>query len=76
LPIENIICVDEVNGLRATTSHIEGYKIVGLDFEMKPNYVEDSKPNKVVTDLHFEKKIKDFQNLYTRFVCWLSFSDG
>jgi len=48
--------VDEVNGLHATTSHIEGYKIVGLDFEMKPNYVEDSKPNKVSQVCTLKKK--------------------
>jgi len=41
--------------------YIEGYKIVGLDFEMKPNYIEGSKPNKVVTDLHFEKKEEIFR---------------
>jgi hypothetical protein len=56
LAVENIIWVDEVDGLCAATSHIEGCKVVGLDCEWKPSYVKGSKPNKVITDLHFEKK--------------------
>lgn len=47
LAVENIIWVDEVDGLCAATSHIEGCKVVGLDCEWKPNYVKGSKPNKV-----------------------------
>jgi hypothetical protein len=57
LAVENIIWVDEVDGLRAATSHIEGYKVVGLDCEMKSNFVKGNKPNKVATglcvDCHF-----------------------
>lgn len=47
MAVENIIWVDEVDGLCAATSHIEGCKVVGLDCEWKPNYVKGSKPNKV-----------------------------
>ncbi|TKY52290.1 Exonuclease mut-7 [Spatholobus suberectus] len=47
LLVENIIWVDEVEGLLDTTRHIEGFKVVGLDCEWKPNYVKGSKPNKV-----------------------------
>ncbi|KAJ6414078.1 hypothetical protein OIU84_006820 [Salix udensis] len=47
LAFENIIWVDEVDGLCAATSHIEECKVVGLDCEWKPNYVKGSKPNKV-----------------------------
>jgi hypothetical protein len=69
LAVENIIWVDEVDGLCAATSHIEGCKVVGLDCEWKPNYVKGSKPNKVITDLHFEKKKKGFPELV--YVVWV-----
>jgi hypothetical protein len=68
LAVENIIWVDEVDGLCAATSHIEGCKVVGLDCEWKPNYVKGSKPNKVITDLHFEHK-KGFPELV--YVVWV-----
>ncbi|KAK7392066.1 hypothetical protein VNO78_20493 [Psophocarpus tetragonolobus] len=45
--VENIIWVDEVEGLLDATKHIEGSKVIGLDCEWKPNYVRGSKPNKV-----------------------------
>ncbi|RDX91573.1 Exonuclease mut-7-like protein [Mucuna pruriens] len=47
LLVENIIWVDEVEGLLDATRHIEGFKVIGLDCEWKPNYVKGSKPNKV-----------------------------
>ncbi|CAK7340575.1 unnamed protein product [Dovyalis caffra] len=47
LAVEDIVWVDEVDGLCSATNHIEGCKVVGLDCEWKPNYVKDSKPNKV-----------------------------
>ncbi|CAJ1976089.1 unnamed protein product [Sphenostylis stenocarpa] len=47
LLVENITWVDEVEGLRDATRHIEGFVVVGLDCEWKPNYVKGSKPNKV-----------------------------
>ncbi|KAK7356137.1 hypothetical protein VNO80_15403 [Phaseolus coccineus] len=47
LLVENIIWVDEVESLFDATRHIEGFKVVGLDCEWKPNYVKGSKPNKV-----------------------------
>lgn len=47
LAVEDIIWVDEVDGLRNATCHIEECKFVGLDCEWKPNYVKGSKPNKV-----------------------------
>lgn len=45
--VEDIIWVDEVEGLIDATCHIEGVKVVGVDCEWKPNYVKGSKPNKV-----------------------------
>lgn len=47
LLIEDIIWVDEVNGLLNATNHIEGCKVVGLDCEWKPNYEKGSRQNKV-----------------------------
>ncbi|XVF05976.1 hypothetical protein REPUB_Repub06bG0008100 [Reevesia pubescens] len=47
LLMEDIIWVDELNGLHKATCHIEGSKVVGLDCEWKPNYVKGRKPNKV-----------------------------
>lgn len=45
--LDDIVWVDEVNGLLAATEYIEGCKIVGIDCEWKPNYEKGSKPNKV-----------------------------
>ncbi|KAL2325579.1 hypothetical protein Fmac_024637 [Flemingia macrophylla] len=47
LLVEKIIWVDEAEGLLDATRHIEGFKVIGLDCEWKPNYVKGSKPNKV-----------------------------
>ena len=47
LLVEDIIWVEEVEGLLDATNHIEGFKVVGVDCEWKPNYVKGSKPNKV-----------------------------
>ncbi|XP_058190029.1 uncharacterized protein LOC131307510 isoform X1 [Rhododendron vialii] len=47
LVLEDIIWVDEVNGLRDATCHIEESKVVGIDCEWKPNFEKGSKPNKV-----------------------------
>ncbi|XP_057494326.1 uncharacterized protein LOC130779633 isoform X2 [Actinidia eriantha] len=47
LVLEDVIWVDEVNGLRKATCHIEECKMVGIDSEWKPNYEKGSKPNKV-----------------------------
>lgn len=45
--LDDIVWVDEVNGLLTATEYIEGCKIVGIDCEWKPNYEKGSKPNKV-----------------------------
>ncbi|KAG5383209.1 hypothetical protein IGI04_034679 [Brassica rapa subsp. trilocularis] len=47
LAVEEVVWVDDVNGLREATSFLEGCKVVGLDCEWKPNYMKGSKPNKV-----------------------------
>lgn len=47
LAVEEVVWVDDVNGLREATSFLEGCKFVGLDCEWKPNYMNGSKPNKV-----------------------------
>uniref|UniRef100_A0A5B7B9X1 3'-5' exonuclease domain-containing protein n=1 Tax=Davidia involucrata TaxID=16924 RepID=A0A5B7B9X1_DAVIN len=47
LVLEDIIWVDEVNGLYGATCHFEGCKVLGIDCEWKPNYEKGSKPNKV-----------------------------
>lgn len=48
LLVENIIWIDQVEGLLDATRHIEGFKVIGLDCEWKPNFVKGSKPNKVI----------------------------
>ncbi|KAE9589565.1 putative ribonuclease H-like domain-containing protein [Lupinus albus] len=47
LLVKDIIWVDEAESLLDATSHIEGFKVIGLDSEWKPNYVKGSRPNKV-----------------------------
>lgn len=47
LVVEDIIWVDEVDGLHKAICHIEGCKVVGIDCEWKPNYVKGCKMNKV-----------------------------
>ena len=49
LILDDIIWVDEINGVLAATDYIEGCKVVGLDCEWKPNYEKGSQPNKVNT---------------------------
>jgi hypothetical protein len=48
LGVEEIVWVDEIDGLLNATSYIEGCKIIGLDCEWKPNFEKNSKPNKVI----------------------------
>ncbi|GAB4835758.1 hypothetical protein Ancab_000667 [Ancistrocladus abbreviatus] len=65
--IDDIIWVDEVDGLQKATCYIEGCKVVGLDCEWKPNYVKGNKPNKVsIMQIASEKKafILDLIKLY------------
>lgn len=58
LMVEDIIWVDEVEGLLDATCQIEDAKVVGLDCEWKPNYVKGSKPNKVsIMQIASEKKV-------------------
>ncbi|KAI4301716.1 hypothetical protein L6164_034967 [Bauhinia variegata] len=45
--VEDIIWVDEVEGLLGATCYIEECKVIGVDCEWKPNYKKGSKPNKV-----------------------------
>ncbi|GJM88347.1 hypothetical protein PR202_ga04400 [Eleusine coracana subsp. coracana] len=44
---DDIVWVDEINGLLNAISYIEGCKIIGLDCEWKPNFEKNSKPSKV-----------------------------
>lgn len=48
LCVEDVVWVDEADGLRAATLQIEESKLIGLDCEWKPNYIKGSKPNKVI----------------------------
>ncbi|KAK9086335.1 hypothetical protein Syun_028729 [Stephania yunnanensis] len=58
LIVEDIIWVDDVDGLLSATSHIEECKVVGIDCEWKPNYEKGSKPNKVsIMQIASEKKV-------------------
>jgi hypothetical protein len=45
--LEDIIWVDEIDGLLNSISYIEACKIIGVDCEWKPNFEKGSKPNKV-----------------------------
>lgn len=47
LLIEDVVWVDEVNGLLEATSYFEDCKIIGIDCEWKPNYEKGSQPSKV-----------------------------
>ncbi|KAK8458000.1 hypothetical protein SEVIR_3G282600v4 [Setaria viridis] len=47
LDVEEIVWVDETNGLLNATSCIEGFKIIGMDCEWRPNFEKNSKPSKV-----------------------------
>lgn len=46
LSVEEIVFVDEANGLLEATCNIEDSKVVGIDCEWKPNYIKGQK-NKV-----------------------------
>uniref|UniRef100_A0A0A9DY52 3'-5' exonuclease domain-containing protein n=1 Tax=Arundo donax TaxID=35708 RepID=A0A0A9DY52_ARUDO len=64
---EEIVWVDEIDGLLNATSYIEGCKIIGMDCEWKPNFEKNSKPNKVsVIQIASDKKafIFDLIKLY------------
>ncbi|ONK63283.1 uncharacterized protein A4U43_C07F13370 [Asparagus officinalis] len=47
LILDDIIWVDDINGLLAATNYIEGCKVIGLDCEWKPNIEKGCQPNKV-----------------------------
>ncbi|CAA3007013.1 exonuclease mut-7 homolog isoform X2 [Olea europaea var. sylvestris] len=61
LLIEDVVWVDEVNGLLEATSYFEDCKIIGIDCEWKPNYEKGSKPSKVsIMQIASEKKVYIF----------------
>ncbi|XP_078159029.1 polynucleotidyl transferase, ribonuclease H-like superfamily protein isoform X2 [Carex rostrata] len=67
LSLEEIVWVDEMEGLLEATEYIEGCKIVGIDSEWKPNYEKGSKPSKVsIIQIASEKRafIFDLIKLY------------
>lgn len=64
LAVEEVVWVDDVNGLREATSFLEGCKFVGLDCEWKPNYMNGSKPNKVKNKLLLESLPIYVVNMY------------
>ncbi|KAL6620068.1 hypothetical protein ACP70R_035207 [Stipagrostis hirtigluma subsp. patula] len=47
LDVEEIVWVDEINGLLNATCYIEACKVIGMDCEWRPNFEKNSKPNKV-----------------------------
>lgn len=47
LSIEDVLWIDESNGLRDAIHYFEECKVVGVDCEWKPNYEKGSKPSKV-----------------------------
>lgn len=53
LSLEEIVWVDDIEGLLEATKYIEGCKIVGVDCEWKPNYEKGSKPSKVFFHHYF-----------------------
>lgn len=48
---DDIIWVDNIDGLLTATIYIEGCEIIGIDCEWKPNYERGSRPNKVTSRL-------------------------
>ncbi|XP_015637642.1 uncharacterized protein [Oryza sativa Japonica Group] len=67
LILEDIIWVDEIDGLLNSISYIEACKIIGVDCEWKPNFEKGSKPNKVsIIQIASDKKafIFDLIKLY------------
>lgn len=71
LVVEDIIWVDEVDGLQNAICHIEGCKVVGIDCEWKPNYEKGSKPNKVIRLIFTNSMIV----LYLSLSLWVSVLD-
>ncbi|XP_068660628.1 uncharacterized protein [Aristolochia californica] len=58
LDIEDIVWVDELNGLLSAISYFEGCKVVGVDCEWKPNFVKGVRPNKVsIMQIASEKRV-------------------
>jgi len=51
LDVEEIVWVDEINGLLNATSNIEACKIIGMDCEWRPNFEKNTKPSKVSNTL-------------------------
>ncbi|AQK93255.1 uncharacterized protein LOC100382828 [Zea mays] len=47
LDVEEIVWVDEINGLLNATSDIEACKIIGMDCEWRPNFEKNTKSSKV-----------------------------
>ncbi|KAL6865050.1 hypothetical protein ACP4OV_016201 [Aristida adscensionis] len=47
LGVEEIVWVDEIDGLLKATTYIETCKVIGMDCEWRPNFEKNSKPNKV-----------------------------
>lgn len=67
LVLEEIVWVDEINGLLNATSYIEACKIIGVDCEWKPNFEKGCRPNKVsIIQIASDKKafIFDLIKLY------------
>ncbi|KQK06740.1 exonuclease mut-7 homolog isoform X2 [Brachypodium distachyon] len=67
LILEEIVWVDEIEGLLNATSYIEACKIIGVDCEWKPNFEKGSRPNKVsIIQIASDKKafIFDLIKLY------------
>lgn len=58
--MDDIIWVDNIDGLLTATNYIEGCKIVGIDCEWKPNYERGSRLNRV-TSQPLETFTLDFQ---------------
>lgn len=83
LALDDIVWVDEIDGLLSATNYIEGCEVVGLDCEWKPNFQKGSKPNKVsiiqiasenrafIFDLIklYEDEPKALNSCFTRFLC-------
>ncbi|KAF0925812.1 hypothetical protein E2562_018466 [Oryza meyeriana var. granulata] len=64
LVLEDIIWVDEIDGLLNAISYIEACKIIGVDCEWKPNFQKGSKPNKLYED---DPKVLD--SCFRRIMC-------
>ncbi|KAJ0979883.1 hypothetical protein J5N97_015357 [Dioscorea zingiberensis] len=61
LVVDEILWIDELDGLVSATNYIERCKLVGIDCEWKPNYEKGSKPNKVsIMQIASENKVYIF----------------